>query len=157
MKTTGFFRFLGPGRISIAIRDPRNHEITTGLKRYPALNPRSPMLKMGLEEYTIHYNTILARLDPQQVWDELHALVTPYEPILLCWEDGLTPEDWCHRRMAAHWIEEKLGVQVPEMELDRKFTRNGFSAHVNEMLRTQRYIHDPELNEIAAAAAEAQE
>ena len=59
---------------------------------------------------------ILERLDPATVVKELELLVEPDEPVLLCWErPPLTATNWCHRTMVAEWLEEKLGMSVPEI------------------------------------------
>lgn len=113
MKTASFFSYQGPGRISIARFAPRG---LSGYRRYAALAPRQEMLRMPYEEYRPLYLEILAGLDPKQVWDKLHALAAPAEPVLLCWErPPLTPTNWCHRRMVAKWLEEQLGIEVMEM------------------------------------------
>lgn len=87
---------------------------------YSDLAPTWPMLKMPLDEYEPTYQQILAKLDPQRVWDELHHLALDREPVLLCYENPTkgpldSPENFCHRRMAAGWIENHLGVSVPEL------------------------------------------
>jgi len=65
------------------------------------------MLKMGEEEYRQKYQAILARLDPRKVYEDLGQ-----EAVLLCWEQ---PGEFCHRRLVAAWLEEALGVTVPEL------------------------------------------
>lgn len=69
--------------------------------------PRTP--------YLPRYAAILDALDPQKVWDDLHRLAGDQEPILLCWErPPFTPTNWCHRRLVADWLQDRLGVEVPE-------------------------------------------
>jgi hypothetical protein len=36
--------------------------------------------------------------------------------VLLCFEDVRKPEVWCHRQIVAKWIEERLGIVVPELD-----------------------------------------
>jgi hypothetical protein len=73
------------------------------------------MLKMERSDYeAIYLGEILAALDPKTVWDELHALVEPHEPVLLCWERLQRANEWCHRRMVADWFHRSLGVSVKE-------------------------------------------
>jgi hypothetical protein len=50
---------------------------------------------------------ILDPLDPQQVFNELGK-----DSILLCWE---APDKFCHRRIIAKWLEDSLGIKVPEL------------------------------------------
>jgi hypothetical protein len=61
---------------------------------------------------------ILRPLDPRRVWDDLHALVLPHEPVLLCYErqkDLETGTTYCHRRMVASWFRQELGCDVHEL------------------------------------------
>lgn len=116
MKTACFFTYSGPGRISIARIAPSGMR---GFRVYRALAPTGPMLKMEYERYReLYFEYILGRfLDPKAVWDELHRLAHPHEPVLLCWErPPLTASNWCHRSMVAEWLEEALGVSIPELE-----------------------------------------
>ena len=106
MQTSNFWHFSRePG-------DPRIVSISTGNpewfqgRRYPALAPRWNMLKMDEATYREEYRKILDKLDPQKVFDDLGE-----DAILLCWEK---PGAFCHRRLVAEWLEEKLGVKVPE-------------------------------------------
>lgn len=112
-----------PGRIGICLYAPRGS--IAGFKLYRALAPTKEMLKMSRDEYEPRYNEILAKLDPQKVWDDLHRLVNPtlpagsrdwaVEPIMLCYErPPWTATNWCHRTMAARWLEQQLGVVIPE-------------------------------------------
>jgi hypothetical protein len=106
MFTSYFWRFHlkeVPHLVSIAWKTP---EWFKG-RRYPVLAPKSNMLKMGEEEYRRKYQMILAPLDPGQVYAELGE-----EAILLCWEP---PCRFCHRRLVAEWLEEHLGIEVPEL------------------------------------------
>lgn len=114
MKTACFFTYTGPGRISIARRAPggiRNFRV------YPELAPTQPMLKMGYRLYReLYLGNVLGVLEPQRVWDDLHRLADPDEPVLLCWErPPLTSSNWCHRSMVAEWFKLELDLHVPEM------------------------------------------
>lgn len=113
MKTSSFFLYSGPGRISIARYAPRG--TPAGFRQYRALAPDADMLKMSQALYLPRYAAILNALDPQQVWDDLHRLAGDQEPVLLCWErPPFTPTNWCHRRLVADWFHDRLGVAVPE-------------------------------------------
>jgi hypothetical protein len=35
--------------------------------------------------------------------------------VLLCFEDLTNPHAWCHRQLLASWIEDRLGLVVPEL------------------------------------------
>ncbi len=69
-----------------------------------------------------YFNEILKPLNPQQVWNELQNLVIGqgHPPVLLCHENISKPGQWCHRRMAALWFEQELGIAVPEMVMQPK-------------------------------------
>ena len=113
MKTASFFTYTGPGRISIARYAPRGTPAC--FRQYRALAPDADMLKMTQALYLPRYAAILDRLDPQQVWDDLHRLAGDQEPVLLCWErPPFTPTNWCHRRLVADWFRDRLGIEVPE-------------------------------------------
>jgi hypothetical protein len=115
VKTSSFFKYDGPGRISIARSNPRGGKIR-GYRRYPRLAPEYTMLKMARARYEeIYFGRILAAMDPQQTWDVLHRLAAGDEPVLLCYEDLDVEGQWCHRRMVARWFEQNLGFEVPEM------------------------------------------
>ena len=106
MFTSYFWRFhlkSDPHLVSIARKTP---EWFRG-RRYPALAPRSNMLKMDEEGYRRKYQLILDRLNPRRVYEDLGE-----EAVLLCWEQ---PGEFCHRRLVAAWLEEALGVTVPEL------------------------------------------
>lgn len=115
MKTSCFFTYRGPGRISIARFAPRG--TPSGFRIYKPLAPAKHMLKMAYEPYKPLYLHILNQLDPHQVWDDLHRLAGEWDPVLLCWEKPpLHRRNFCHRRMVAEWFKEKLDVEVPELE-----------------------------------------
>lgn len=114
MKTACFFSPALPGRISIARAAPRG---MSGFRVYKALAPTRPMLKMPYQRYReLYFRHILGRLDPKEVWQDLHLLAHPNEPVLLCWErPPLTAGNWCHRSMVAEWFELELALHVPEL------------------------------------------
>ena len=118
MKTSSFKLYQGPGRISIARYAPRG--TPAGFKIYSTLAPRREMLKMGYDQYRgIYFGEILEKLDPQRVWDDLHAMAIPTnaEPVLLCWETLRKPTEWCHRTMVSEWFGEQIGEQVEELRI----------------------------------------
>lgn len=59
------------------------------------------------------YVELLGRLDPQEVWDDLHRLAGGAEPVLLCFERDRCD---CHRGLVADWLCEELGVEVAEFD-----------------------------------------
>ena len=108
MKTSYFAKFRGDNGCNIAARPIVGW---TG-KNYPALYPKWYFFKQYKEDhdedaYTReYYKVILNNLNPQKVYDDLKDYV------LICYEK---PGDFCHRRIVAQWIENELGIVVPEI------------------------------------------
>jgi hypothetical protein len=88
---------------------------------YRALAPGEWFNKVSAEEYRDRYMAQLAKLDPNRVLSDLQALAGDRIPALLCFEK---PDDgqWCHRAFVSAWLNDKLGLNVPEYGLeDRGF------------------------------------
>ncbi|EDR9549881.1 DUF488 domain-containing protein [Salmonella enterica] len=112
MKTSCFSLYKGDGRISIARHAPRN--TPAGYRIYNRLAPGPWFNSVSEAKYNeLFRNEILAPLDPQRTWDELHALAGGYEPVLLCWE---RPGEFCHRHLVSDWFERELGITVSEYD-----------------------------------------
>jgi hypothetical protein len=108
MKTGTFRTYKGKNSISIAIYPPLTY---TGDK-FPDLYPdRKTFFSKKADEidekqYEEQYRErVLSKLNPQEIYDMLNGKV------LLCWEP---PGEFCHRRIVASWIQENLGIEVPE-------------------------------------------
>ena len=115
MKTASWRTYTGPGRVGICLGAPRR--APAGFRLYRALAPTRPMLTQPLAVYRPAYEAILARLDPHQVWTDLHELAAGAEPHMMCFEVGpWTEENFCHRHMAARWLEGALNVEIPEYD-----------------------------------------
>lgn len=114
-----------PGGISISRSQSRY--------TYPVYSPLAPgswFRSVGLDDYVVRYNAQLAKLDPQEVWDDLHtiakdnairrfgleaATAAKVEPVIMCWEaPGAGEGNFCHRRLASMWLAEALGKEIPE-------------------------------------------
>lgn len=84
-------------------------------RTYKPLMPTWDLINLEDEaEYEILYRDYLSTLDAQKVYDDLGE-----DAILLChekWDDIKSGEKFCHRRMVAEWLEEELGIEVPELE-----------------------------------------
>lgn len=61
------------------------------------------------DEYTHIYNRYLKKLNCQEIYDEIMRYGTNVS--ILCYEK---PGDFCHRHLVAEWIENELGIAVPE-------------------------------------------
>mgnify|MGYP003858050031 CR=1 FL=1 len=116
MKTSSFYLYSGPGRISIARSSPRR--VAAGFRIFKPLAPGSWLFDPAYREYTTYraryFSEILGPLDPQDTWERLHALAGGEEPVLLCHEHLQKPGEWCHRRLVAEWFADTLGHEVAE-------------------------------------------
>lgn len=115
---TGSWRaVIDPGKfasISISRSAPRGRG---GFRRYAALLPgtwfRDPM---PAETWAARYNEeILGRLDPAKVVGDLADLASGKPAVLLCWEAPPPDQAWCHRALVSRWLQEQLGLDVPEL------------------------------------------
>jgi hypothetical protein len=81
-------------------------------RRYMPLAPPRWLLKARDPElFDREYRKRLEGLDARQVVKDLGP-----DAILLCWESFNVR---CHRRLVAEWLEEKLGIAVPEVGHER--------------------------------------
>jgi hypothetical protein len=81
-------------------------------RRYMALAPPRWLLKARDPElFDREYRKQLESLDAKQVAEELGP-----NAILLCWESFNVR---CHRWLVAEWLEETLGIIVPELGHER--------------------------------------
>jgi hypothetical protein len=81
-----------------------------------------------IPEYIPKFKKLLSKLDPHEVATEAKAKVykratarglsdqeaSQITPILLCWE---TPEKFCHRHMVSEWLNNEMGMYVPEVKV----------------------------------------
>jgi hypothetical protein len=120
MKTSSFFTYTGPGRISIARYAPRH--TPAGFRVFSPLAPGRWFNSVSRAEYERRFaEEVLAMLNPRLTWDLLHEFAGEgNEPFLMCWEaPPFTTTNWCHRRIVAQWFKDKLGYHVPEFERPR--------------------------------------
>ena len=108
MKTSYFSKYKDADGISICANKP----YWFSGKVYPDLYPKWSFLSQykidGNEDRyeKEYYAQVLNKLDPQKVYDDLK------DSVLLCYEKS---GKFCHRRLVAEWIENELGVEVPEI------------------------------------------
>lgn len=133
IKTASWFVKLPADHIQVGISRGVPRGMPSGYKRYRALEPGSWFNSVSISEYLARYNAILATLDPRRVADELVAAGSGRIPVMLCFENVAGVQEgklWCHRHLAAQWLEDKLGIRVEEVghpDLDRfaKLRLNG--------------------------------
>jgi hypothetical protein len=113
MFTSNFDIYKGEHAVSIAGECPKWYKG----KEYKKLAPKRWFYDIykqtgDIEFYKKHYyEEILSKLDARQVYEELGE-----NAVLLCWEHLENPdEQFCHRRLVAEWLEEELGISIPEL------------------------------------------
>lgn len=109
--------------ISIAGKSPDfftelTNTYTADYKIYKKLAPKYEWWKewhdnnLSNEWYEEKYNeTVLSKLDPQQVFNELTDN-NRKDVVLLCWEGR---DKFCHRHLVAKWLENNLNINVQEL------------------------------------------
>ena len=112
MNTSSFKKAVdNPNAVSIA----RSYPYWFPMKReYRMLAPPGDLLwafKSGDIDEAIYmekyHRMILDKMNAQKVYAELGE-----NAVLCCWEAA---GRFCHRRIVADWLKEKLGVEVPEL------------------------------------------
>jgi hypothetical protein len=95
----------------------------SGYYRLRALEPGPWFRSVPPDEYLKRYHDILDKHDPSEIRDRLLAFGGT--PVMLCYESAAdcdTGHKWCHRHLAAQWLEDRLGITVEEVghpKLDR--------------------------------------
>jgi hypothetical protein len=95
----------------------------SGYHRLRTLEPGAWFRSVSPAEYLKRYCDILDNLDPAEIRDRLLAFGET--PVMLCYESAAdcdTGHKWCHRHLAAQWLEDRLGIIVEEVghpKLDR--------------------------------------
>lgn len=82
---------------------------------YEALAPEWEWLRFSREEYDRAFRRRLNQLDPRRVYEDLGE-----QAVLLCW---CKHNAGCHRRLVAEWLEESLGIVIPEWGYPRSDCR----------------------------------
>ena len=110
MITTSNFAKSGshPDAVAISQGVPRFYN---GRRYMPLAPPRWLLKAKDPELFDREYRKQLEALDAKQVAGDLGP-----DAVLLCWESFNVR---CHRRLVAEWLEEKLGIVVPEVDHER--------------------------------------
>ena len=111
--TSSWFSDLPPEycRIGVSRGVPRGQ---SGYRMYRKLQPGSGTLKLPDDQFTAHYfGQVLQELDPHRTLNELVAIAAGKTPALLCFEHTHSAA-WCHRGMISAWLQQTLGLAVPE-------------------------------------------
>ena len=109
MKTSNFARSSkDPNAVSISQGVPRWYKGRQYMPLAPSWDLVTLIKTTGDETLyrQLYHEQVLSRLDPRQVYDDLGP-----NAIMLCWE---SPGKFCHRRLAAEWMEEAIGIEIEE-------------------------------------------
>ncbi|GAA3251454.1 hypothetical protein [Nonomuraea helvata] len=83
------------------------------------LTPRREMLGLSYEAYKPRYLQLLGSAGFDAIAAELdeigNGLSSGRPLVLLCFDRLNKPGAWCHRTMAAAWLREHAGIEVPEL------------------------------------------
>lgn len=92
-----------------------------GRERWPflaELSPRPAYFRRSRETFTAAYLAQLDRL-ADDIERKFGWLADRFDgpAVLCCFERGpLTDDNWCHRRLAAAWLSDRLGIEIPELD-----------------------------------------
>ena len=81
------------------------------------------------EEYTVMYR---ARLYEHDSLNILMLNATPSKSIFLCYEE---PGEFCHRRILAEWIEERMGIKVKEWKSKDELKEEAQNKIVDSLIK----------------------
>lgn len=95
-------------------KDPNAVSISQGVPRWykgPRYMPLAPSwelieIKDANLYRRLYHEQVLSTLDPHKVYADLGP-----DAIMLCWE---SPGKFCHRQLAAEWLEQALGIKIEE-------------------------------------------
>lgn len=116
----------------------------SGHKSLGILAPGSWFKSVSPAEYLVRYNAILDKLDAGKIRDDLLALGP--NPTMLCFEsakDIQAGKLWCHRHLAAKWLEDCLGIKIEEVDhpdLDRFALLRGLGIPTPSYTANQRSL-----------------
>lgn len=116
---TGSWRtYKGPGRVGICQGNPCGEP--SGYRMFKTLAPSWDLVRNHRDQAHYrhrYFREVLADLNAQAVVDSIRSLGNPDSglAIMMCYEvPPFTDTNFCHRRMVAEWIEDKIGLVVPE-------------------------------------------
>jgi hypothetical protein len=111
-------------KVGVSRGQPRGLKAGT-YRGYRRLAPGAWFKSVTPDRYLELYNDVLRALDPKEVAADLIELGNGKIPTMLCFEsarDIQAGDKWCHRHLAAKWLEDQLGIEIEEVgvpNLDR--------------------------------------
>ncbi len=96
---------------------------------YKALAPNFKLINslkkklISEESFLKSYMEQLSELNPKTVFEHLNLVTGDFEPVMMC-HCGKTK--FCHRHIAAQWLQDNLGVRIIEHEVPYFERKNGY-------------------------------
>ena len=85
-----------------------------GYRRLKELEPGVWFNSVTPVEYHKRFMAQLARLDARTILAKIELFAAGHDVALLCFEDPLDPNQWCHRGQVSAWLQDELALDVPE-------------------------------------------
>ena len=85
-------------------------------RRYPVLAPDGlTWTQEDLGKFAASYVRQLEALGAGRILSDLERIADGKAAVMLCWEKLADPDEYCHRRTLAGFLEREAGIQVPEL------------------------------------------
>jgi len=126
IKTGSWYAPVPADHIKIGVSRGVPRGMPAGYRTFKKLAPGLWFNSVGLAEYLERYNAILAGLDPKLTWYEIKAIAGDKTPVLCCYESAPSIQagtTYCHRHMAAQWLEQTMGITIQEIGAPDNFDR----------------------------------
>tara|TARA_B100001250_G_scaffold143523_1_gene122867 strand:+ start:141 stop:629 length:489 start_codon:yes stop_codon:yes gene_type:complete len=115
-----------PGAISIALLPSNFVDVKF---EYKALAPNYKLInslkkkKISEEKFISLYNEQLSELNPNNVLEHLESITGIDEPVMMC---HCAKTKFCHRHLAADWLEKNLKIKIEEFNKSDFERRKGY-------------------------------
>lgn len=127
IKTGSWYENVPEGHVKVGISRFAPRGMPRGYKLFRALAPGAWFNSVAPIEYLRLYDEeILSKLDPEKTKQNLLMIGDGRVPVLCCFErvaDISAGRKWCHRHIVAQWLEDTLGIEVPEVGAEDGFDR----------------------------------
>jgi hypothetical protein len=104
--------------VRISIGHPRFRLPYQLVEKLPDLMPTRDMLEMAIEPYRSLFVSRLEKAGVESLRAQFEAIAKKHDNpslVLLCFEDLRKPGQWCHRTMAARWLEHEGFDPIDEL------------------------------------------
>ena len=106
--------------IRITVGGPRFSLGYTLAGNIAELAPTRPMFQLTKENFELAYRLKLDDVGVPAIAAKFRSLDRQHGSkglVLLCFDDVVSGEDWCHRTMFSQWWEKETGQEIPELGL----------------------------------------